>query len=104
MNETELTEEAVINKIENSERVFVDFWAPWCRPCLMTKPFVEQIKEERKDILVLQLDVEKNPDLARNYNVTSIPTFMYFEKGKFISEKIGVMSKKDMINMIDKII
>lgn len=84
------------------EKIFVDFWATWCGPCRMTKPFVDEIERDFSDVKVLKIDVDNNGELVRELGISSVPTFRYYENGKLISEKIGGISKKDMIAMIDK--
>lgn len=85
-----------------NERVFVDFWAVWCGPCKMTTPLVHQLKKDRIDVKVVEVNVEDEPELIKSLGISSIPTFRYYENGELIEERIGAISKDQMIEMIDK--
>ena len=80
--------------------VLVDFWATWCGPCQTMGPLVEEIAEERADIKVCKLDVDQEPELARQYRVMSIPTFLVFKEGEVVKRDMGVMSKEEVEGLI----
>lgn len=84
------------------EKVFVDFWATWCGPCKMTKPFVDEIEKEFPDVKVIKINIDDNMELVRELGISSVPTFRFYKDGKLIVEKVGGIPKKDMIDMIDK--
>lgn len=90
---TENFEEEVLNA---KEPVLVDFWATWCGPCQTMGPLVEEIAEERTDVKVCKLDVDQEPELARQYRVMSIPTFLVFKDGEVAKRDMGVMSKEEL--------
>ena len=94
---TENFEEEVLNA---KEPVLVDFWATWCGPCQTMGPLVEEIAEERADIKVCKLDVDQEPELARQYRVMSIPTFLVFKDGEVVKRDMGVMSKEEVEGLI----
>ena len=94
---TENFEEDVLNA---KEPVLVDFWATWCGPCQTMGPLVEEIAEERADIKVCKLDVDQEPELARQYRVMSIPTFLVFKEGEVVKRDMGVMSKEEVEGLI----
>lgn len=83
--------------------VLVDFWAPWCAPCRMVGPIVEEISEEYGDkVLVAKVNVDNNQDLAAKYGVQSIPTILLFKDGKQVDSVIGARPKSDYDNLIKK--
>ncbi|MFA5542858.1 MAG: thioredoxin [Bacilli bacterium] len=86
--------------LKDNEKVLIDFYADWCGPCRMLSPIVEEIKNERKDVKVIKINVDENPQLAGAYGVRSIPTLVYIKDGKLANQMIGVRPKKDILSMI----
>ncbi len=84
--------------------VFVDFYADWCGPCKMTEPIIHEISEEMKNVKFIQVNVDENPDLASQYSVFSIPTFVMFKNGKTVSQAVGAMGKEAFIAEINRAI
>jgi len=82
----------------------VDFWAPWCGPCRIIGPVVEEIAEEMQDIKVGKINIDNNQDLAVQFNVMSIPTIIIFKDGKPMSSSVGVVSKKALIEKIQAVL
>lgn len=80
--------------------VFVDFWAPWCGPCRMVGPLVEEIAGERADIKVGKVNVDEERELAARFQITSIPTLMVFKKGKIVSQAMGARPKQQILAML----
>ncbi len=83
--------------------VFVDFWAPWCAPCKLTSPIVEELSEELKDLKFVSINVDKNQNLASQYNIYSIPTFMIFKNGKVENQFVGARPKEYFLEEIKKV-
>ncbi len=81
----------------------VDFWAPWCGPCQMIKPILEEIASEYEDkgVQILKLNVDDNPEKSMEYNVRSIPTLIVFKDGKPMETIIGLRDKKSYTDLID---
>ena len=89
------------NEVMNSEKkVLLDFWAPWCGPCRMVVPLVEEIARERPDIKVGKINVDENPELAIQFGVMSIPTLVVMENGRVLKEAQGAYPKKAILNML----
>jgi len=88
--------------IINSETpVLVDFFATWCGPCQMLAPILKEVKDSLEDqISIIKIDVDKNEQLAAQYQVRGVPTMMLFKKGKQLWRQSGVLSKEQIIQII----
>lgn len=82
--------------------VLVDFWAEWCGPCQMMGPIVDEVAEERNDIIIGKLNVDTQPEIAMRYNVMSIPTLILFENCEEAQKSIGLISKEELLELINK--
>jgi thioredoxin 1 len=80
--------------LEASESVLVDFWAPWCGPCRVVHPILEEMAVEREDLKIVSLNVDENQQTAGRYEVLSIPTLILFKDGQEAKRIIGAMPKR----------
>jgi thioredoxin 1 len=101
---TELTERTFDAEVLQSDRpVLVDFWAPWCGPCRMIAPIVEQLAGENAQTLkVAKVNIDDSPNIAANYGVSSIPTLMIFKGGEVVDRFVGVQPKHRLQEAIDQ--
>ena len=88
--------------IKNQEKpVLLDFYADWCGPCRMVGPIVEQIADEREDIIVGKINVDENPELASQFGVMSIPTLVVLKNGEIANQSVGALPKAKILALLD---
>ncbi|XTZ20354.1 MAG: thioredoxin, partial [cyanobacterium endosymbiont of Rhopalodia fuxianensis] len=100
----EVTDEKFKDDVLDSDiPVLVDFWAPWCGPCRMVAPVVEEIAEQYKGkVKVVKLNTDDNPQIASQYGIRSIPTLMIFKDGQRVDMVVGAVPKTTLANTIEK--
>ena len=87
--------------LDSDKKVLVDFWAPWCGPCRMVSPIVDEIAEENATVKVAKINIDEQPQLASQYGVMSIPTLLVFENGDVIEKAVGARNKSFILQMLE---
>ena len=89
------------NEVMNSDKtVLLDFWAPWCAPCRMVVPIIEEIAGERPDIKVGKINVDEQPELASKFGIMSIPTLVVMKNGKIVQQVSGARPKNAILEIL----
>lgn len=97
LNETEFKNEI----IDEKANAVVDFFAPWCGPCRMLVPIIDKLAEQYNDIKIVKVNVDDVPKVAEVYKISVIPSILFFKNGEAVYSNVGVISEKDLVNLIN---
>lgn len=101
MSAIKITKENFRHEVmESSKPVLIDFWAPWCGPCRMVSPLVDEIADEHTDFKVGKVNVDEQPEIASAFNVTSIPTLAVVRGGKVTNMAVGARPKEAIVALV----
>jgi len=106
MAEIQLTDESFDKEVvDSSQPVLVDFWAPWCGPCRMLAPVIEELsKEYMGKIRIAKINTDEHPHSASRYKISAIPTMLFFKGGKVVEQLVGVHSKAEIKKTLDSLV
>jgi thioredoxin 1 len=97
-----VSDQSFKTEVEAAGTVLVDFWAPWCGPCKMIAPILEELDKELVDLKIAKLNVDDNPESASRFGVMSIPTLIVFKDGQPVDKVVGLQSKEALKNVVSR--
>lgn len=101
----EITDANIQELLADGSPLVVDFWAPWCGPCKMMLPIVDELAAEYEGrVRVGKLNVDDNPDVCETYGIMNIPTMLFFKNGELVNRHVGACRKPELEAIVDKMI
>lgn len=101
----EITNSNYKEVLAEGKPVVIDFWAPWCGPCKMVGPIIEELAEEYKDrVIIGKCDVNENDDVSAEYGIRNIPTVLFFKNGEIVDKQVGAVGKPVFVEKIEKLL
>ena len=93
----------MLTNIEHTKGIVVaDFWAPWCGPCRMLSPILDEIKQKNPEIEIIKVNVDENEEWTQRYNIQNVPTLIFFKDGKQIERTNGLKSESEILEIINR--
>jgi len=103
----EITTKELKQKIENGDKLIIDFWGPWCRPCSLMKPtfdkVAEQMRNSNSEVQLYTMDVDKNSDMVIELGLRGVPTIKTFNGGKEVTTNTGIMDETQLIKLVEQL-
>ena len=99
----EITQQQLMEKINNGEKLIVDFWAPWCGPCKVMKPLFEKVAST-SNVQMFTLNIEENKEVASSLGIRAIPTIKSFNGGKEVSNNVGMIQETRITQLVNELI
>jgi thioredoxin len=104
----EITTEKLKQKIQNGDKLIIDFWGPWCRPCAIMKPtfdkVAEQMRNSNSEVELYTMDVDRNGDMVKELGLRGVPTIKTFNGGKEVTTNTGIMDETQLIKLVEQLI
>lgn len=101
----EITNSNYKEVLAEGKPMVIDFWAPWCGPCKMVGPIIEELAEEYKDrVIIGKCDVDENDDVSAEYGIRNIPTVLFFKNGEIVDKQVGAVGKAVFVEKIEKLL
>lgn len=97
-----VTDQSFTGEVEGTGTVLVDFWAPWCGPCKMIAPVLEELDQEMSNLKIAKVNVDDNPETASKFGVMSIPTLIVFKDGQPVDKVVGFQSKDALKSVVSR--
>ena len=95
-----ITKDNISQELLETKTVLLDFWAPWCGPCRMASPLIDEIAREIPNVKVCKINVDEEPELAQEFGVMSIPMFVVIKDGVVTHQEVGLRSKDDILSWV----
>ena len=99
----EVTDGSITEVLSNNKIAVLDFWAPWCGPCKMLGPIIDDLAKDNTDIVIGKVNVDDNGQTASKYGIRGIPTILFFKDGEVVEKIVGVKSKDEFQGIIDSL-
>ncbi len=101
----EITDSNIQEVLASGKPVVIDFWAPWCGPCKMMLPIVDELAEEFGDKLIVgKLNVDENDETCSTYGIMNIPTMLFFKNGELVNRHVGASRKPDLQKLFEELL